>query len=121
MRKPKRSPAPVFMWQGKPVSKSTFFRRKRADRKAGKRTRRTTPAQAHAIDVLMSTAKQAMPQVDREQAIGEAIDRALVRTAVAQLEHYVDEAAERGVTFMAMRGTVESFAACARALRRVGY
>ena len=128
----------VKAWDKMGMSKSTYYRHRRAAKKKppapsvspGDRKRQRIAA-AHPPSVIERTRAQAMAEyktrgddrnvqtVDLGQRIGEAVDKALVSSALAQLEFMLD--ASGGHSVIVMHGTTMSFAACARALRKAGY
>lgn len=129
-----REPKKVWVWKGETVSKSTFFRRQRAAKSKGRRVAARvsiTDRRAAVVATMKAARGPRNPEialyrptetVDIDQRVGQEVDKALVSNALAQLEFMLDAVGGRGVSaVVVMHGTVGSFGACARALRKAGY
>lgn len=127
-RKPVRRPAAKRKpWEIEGVSRSTYFRNKRKAAASNKPTRRRPVSDPSGRPLLPPPGEQRPQQValkiersDFDHAVGEAVDRALVRNALTQLEVMLANAPQ-GSVVITMSGTTESWAACARALRKAGH
>lgn len=132
-----RTARAVKPWEAQGVSKSTYFRHKRKAKAATKSKRVTRllegaglkrvsrPPMNESILERSRLAGEAEQRsrhqvIDRDQAIGEAVDKALVGDFVTMLEGILDTAPVEARVIV-LRGTPASLAATTRALRKAGY